>query len=238
MTWVIFCLTSCVFSWELHKSLEVFCFKWIQAKGLTTLEMPLCCIPILLFSIFLHHQKTPNHPCSGWNSQHQSSSEPSYHLLTLHIFYSVLLALTFRSSQSHQQNGNEALKLWRSKEDTRIHSTILLQHFLFLQSQHLMVSFLEYFLTIFSESKLSVAHLQNTCSFEEPSHSNPKSRIHSISTTSPHLLPWVCVQGFVSGGLQGWKLLPGTRASASQLQDGPAAGQGQAVPLTEAAPLK
>lgn len=55
------------------------------------------------------------------------------------------------------------------------------------------------FLTVYSEHKLSAAHLQNPCLFEEPSHSNPKSRIHSISTTSAHLLSWVCVQGFAVG---------------------------------------
>lgn len=146
---------------------------------------------------FLTSPKSPKPP------MHQSQSKPSYHLLIRHIFYSMLLALTFRSSQSHQQNGNEALKLWRSKQDTWIHSTILLQHFLFLQSQHLMVSFLEYFLTIYSEHKLSAVHLQNPCSFEEPSHSNPTSRIHRIPTTSAHLLSWVCMQGLGGGGLQG-----------------------------------
>lgn len=125
---------------------------------------------------------------------------------TTHILFHVISTYTFRSSQSHQQNGNEALKLWRSKQDSWIHSTSLLQHFLFLQSQHLMVSFLEYFLTIYSEHKLSAVHLQNSCSFEEPSHSNPKSKIHSTSTTSAHLLSWVCVQGFGGRGLQGWLL--------------------------------
>lgn len=88
-----------------------------------------------------------------------------------------------------QGNNDFALKLWRSKPHTWIHATILLQPFLFLRSQRLMVSFSEYFLTIYSELKLSAVHLQNPCSFCEPCllTSNPKSRIRSISTTSAHL---------------------------------------------------
>lgn len=107
-----------------------------------------------------------------------------------------------------------------------------------------MVSFLEYFLTIYSEQKLSAVHLQNPCSFEEPSHSNPKTG----STAHPqHLL--TCCLGFVcrvlvAGGYRGGsseKLLEAPpmcdRGRANQLKDGPAAGQGQAVPLRAAAPL-
>lgn len=153
-------------------------------------------------------------------------------MLTLHIFYSVLLELTFRRSQSHQQNGNEALKLWRSQQDTWIHSTILLQHFLFLQSQHLMVSLLEYFLTMYSEHKLSAVHLQNPAHLRSLLTATPKVG----STTHPqHLL--TCCLGFVcrvlvAGGYRGGspeKLLEASpmcdRAIGSQLQCGPAAGK-------------
>lgn len=124
---------------------------------------------------------------------------------TTHILFGVISTYIqeFSESSTKWKRSFEALEIKAVYLDSFY---ILLQHFLFLQSQHLMVSFSEYFLTIYSEQKLSTVHLQNPCSFEEPSHSNPKSRIHRISTTSAHLLSWVYVQGFGSGGLQGWFL--------------------------------
>lgn len=49
---------------QMFSSSSQKCFDWNQKKDITT-QMPLHCIPIVVYSIFLHHQKNPNHPCSG-----------------------------------------------------------------------------------------------------------------------------------------------------------------------------
>lgn len=81
-----------------------------------------------------------------------------------------------------------ALKLWRSKPRTWIHSAILLQPFLFLKSQRLMVSFLEYFLTVFSEHKLSAAHLHTPANSRRFLFSQQlQKQVRSTSALSAHL---------------------------------------------------